>query len=223
MCMIFIVLFVTIIASYPVNSSSINQSKICKTNSPTNLENTIYADLKIQVNNGDWSDQSISTKVGDTLNFKIDVQTETDYEVIAIKIELPMINNQPMFLFTLGTVNPKPDFFEGEGLWFANNTVVGWAWFDTEETWSKTMTFSAEINKPGFGNIDLTVVASKENDNSYDEAYDSISFSAEKDKYLHNLKSDFKNPISFLLDFFKFINMCITHRLCLFFKFVVPY
>lgn len=157
----------------------------------SNIQNyDLDADLKIRITGGDWTDESFSSEVGETINFKINVQTETDYEVIAIKIELPESNNKPMFTYTIGSVNPKPSLLNGEGVWLANDTDVVWAWFNTEESWSKEMTFSAKIDKGGSDSIDLKVIASKKNDNNCDEAFDSINCNVEKSK----LKSRIKNP-----------------------------
>jgi hypothetical protein len=78
---------------------------------------------------------------------------------------------------------------DGEGVWLANDTDVVWAWFNTEEHWSKEMTFSAKINKGGSGNIDLEVIASKKNDNNCDEAFDSIHCNIEKSRVLWKIEN----------------------------------
>jgi len=156
------------------------------------LTNNLKADLKIRKTGEDWTDESISAKVGNTLEFKITVETETEYEIIGIQVELPIISNKPMFIYIIGSINPKPDILKGEGIWLANNTHIIWAWFNTEPYWSEEMTFYAKIDKQGSGSIDLTVVASKTNNNSYDDAYDSIQITAEKNKPTYKLKNAIK-------------------------------
>ena len=156
------------------------------------LTNNLKADLKIRKTGEDWTDESISAKVGDTLEFKITVETETEYEIIGIQVELPIINNKPMFIYRIGSINPKPDILKGEGIWLANNTHIIWAWFNTEPYWSEEMTFYAKIDKAGSGSIDLTVVASKKNNYGYDDDFDSIQITAEKNKPTYKLKNAIK-------------------------------
>lgn len=163
----------------------------------------LEADLKIRIAGGDWIDGSFSSEVGKILDFKINVQTETDYEIIAVKVELPESNNQPMFNYIIGSVDPKPTILDGGGMWLANDTDVVWAWFNTEESWSKEMTFSAKINKGGSGDIDLAVIASKKNDDSCDEAFDSIHCNIEKSRFSYKIRSPillFRNLSKFLFD-----------------------
>jgi hypothetical protein len=94
-----------------------------------------------------------------------------------------------MFNYIIGSINPIPNILAWEGIWLANNSQVIWAWFNTNSHWSEEMTFFAKIDKHGPGNINLTVIASKVNDDSYDEAYDSIQITAEKSKSLCTLSN----------------------------------
>jgi len=184
---------------------SVDSLEITSSEAIVTQDNDIYGDLKIRISGEEWTDSSVSANVGARIDFKINVETETDYEVIAIKVELPVVNNNPMFNFIIGSVDPKPDVLSGEGLWMANDTAVVWAWFTTESFWSKEMTFSAYVDKIGSDNIDLTVIASKKNDVNYDDAYDSISFSAEKSKI------SYRTPY-FLKIFEKFISYFPIHK-----------
>ena len=175
---------------FAIPVSSITLKKIETQNSDNFMHNNaniiqtsnLEVDLKIRKTGEDWTDESISAKVQTTLEFKITVETETEYEVIGIQVELPIINSNPMFMYILGSVNPKPDILNGEGIWLANNTHIIWAWFNTDSNWQKEMTFYAKIDKHGSSSVDLTVVASKRNNAGYDDAYDSIHLTAEKNK-----------------------------------------
>jgi len=118
------------------------------------------------------------------LEFKILVETNREYDAIAIRVKLPSVNNNPMFKYDwgilgLGSSEPKPIFPIGE--WTANDTDVCWAWFNVESSWSKTMTFKAKIAKSATKSIELTVYAIKNIHGDYDESHDSISVTGKKD------------------------------------------
>ena len=149
------------------------------------LGNDLVSDLRIRESNGIWVDDSINTNVNTMLDFKITVNTNREYLVVAVLVKLPMIDKNPMFIydwgaFGLGSSEPKPIFPIGE--WTANNTDVCWAWLLVDSSWSKEMTFKATITKPGTKPIELIVYGIKDIEGNFDESYDSISVTSKKEK-----------------------------------------
>jgi len=159
---VFFIIIIFGLYSYSINASN-NIHLLENRNSIKIQENILSADLKIRKIDGDWEDNQISAKVGTTLEFKISLILEGDYQKLFIIIELPTIGNNitTMFEYILGSATNKPS--GDEGTFFGTNRAVIWAWESDYSTWPKIYTFKAKIIKSGIKNVNLTVVATREN------------------------------------------------------------
>jgi len=179
---IIIVLFITLILSnsFVFSVNGINISK----NNKEESSNGLTVDFYIQKSDGSGHYNTIDVKTEDLLEFKINVKSSVDYITVAVFIELPLVNNNPMFeydwgLLGLGSSDPKPIGFP-IGEWTANNTNVSWAWFFVASSWSKDMSFKAMVKKTGSEYVKIKVYGMKDVDGKDDEFFDEIKVNSKK-------------------------------------------
>jgi len=194
---LFIILTFSIIPAISL-SKTVSNNKLIQNNKD------LLVDFKIRNEGEDWINDDLKFDVGTTLEFKVNVEAQRDYEVIAILVTLPTVSKSPMFdydwgLLGLGSSEPKPIFPIGE--WSANDTDVCWAWFIVDSNWEKEMSFKAKIVKSGSKSINLRVIAVKDIIGNYDEINDSISITADKSKCIKSL-------------FNKFLEKSIIFKIC---------
>lgn len=115
----------------------------------------INADLKIKTPDGEWVDDSVELNVGDTVEFSITAQVSRNYFWFGMLVELPTVNNQPMFEVDFDSVSDKPVL--PFGTWRGSNKELAWSWFEVSSSWSKTVSFEATVKKSGSLNINLIV------------------------------------------------------------------
>jgi hypothetical protein len=182
MTYLFVFFLLILLLLIPANGKIL---KISDKNTVSNNNSELFANLYVRETGGTWEDGAFSVDVGTMLEFKVTVETQRDYVVIAILVTLPVNGNYPVFnydwgLLGLGSSEPKPIFPIGE--WSASNTEVTWAWFIVDTSWSKEMTFNAKIVRSGSNSVDLKVVAVKDVQGNYDECLDSISITGERSR-----------------------------------------
>jgi len=204
LCKVFIFFLIIILFSSSVNCVSIDNIKYIKSNEEENKLNfsNINSNIKIRNVGGEWTD-SLNTKTGSIVEIKIDADIEIDYKVIAILIELPEIDESPMFSYIEGTASPKPIFPIGD--WQANDTQITWSWYLVSSAWSKEMSFKAIVQKSGSKSIDLTVIAVKDMNGNYDEIHDSVDIIVERSR------PRFFQNFGIHLDFLKIFNRLLKN------------
>jgi len=153
-------------------------------NVETDSSNVLTVDFYIQKSDGSGHYDKIDVKTEELLEFKINVKSSRDYLTVAVFIELPLVNDDPMFeydwgLLGLGSSDPKPIGFP-LGEWTANDTDVSWAWFLVSPSWSKDMSFKAKVKKTGSEYVNLKVYGMKDTNGNDDEFFDEIRINSKK-------------------------------------------
>lgn len=108
--------------------------------------------------------------IGTEVQFDIQIQSELilGHDFVFSVVQLPLINNEPMF-----------DYVEGSAWWpltyllGASDTEVLWCFPHVGFLIVKTMRFNAIVNKPGSPNVDLTIF-SLIPDTTEDPSYDHV-------------------------------------------------
>jgi hypothetical protein len=136
-----------------------------------NKGDDLSSDLKIKKADGSWEDHHVTANVGSILEFKIIVNSSKEYPGVLILIELPTINDNPMFNYINDSASPIPGLLEGH--FEASDTEIIWIWYLINEFWSKEMTFKAKIVQSGMSTVKLTVLGLIDIDH-YDYANDSV-------------------------------------------------
>ena len=165
---IIISLFVTILfLNMPVSASNVLSIEEINLNQTENYiinrditiisddDGIVAADLEIKAPGGDWTDNSVTASVGDTIEFKVYIEISRPYFWFGGVVELPSVNNENMFN-NIRSVSPKP--LPPIGIYRVEDDEVSWIWFGIDQSsWSKTMSFKATIAKKGTQNIELVV------------------------------------------------------------------
>ena len=147
-------------------------------------------------------DQHLTCSVGTEIEFKINAESNNDYFGVVIKIDLPNQDNdpkKPMFRYIKGSVSPVPNPIEG--IVFGTDHIVIWAYDISKElSWSKEMTFRAEIIGLGSGEINLEAQWATKN-TEIDSVEDSVEITGKKGKYkdicLNNQKIKYNKAMKF--------------------------
>lgn len=191
--MIGCLLIITMLIALPVSASNISKpgNKIVGKNENINLDvnsnGIVTADLKVRSLGGSWSDSGIKAEVGETLEFKITVEISRSYTWIGVLVELPTVNNKPMFEYKVGSASTIP--------WDKNSEEIKWMWLSVGSSWSKEITFKEKVLRGGgTKTINLIVggIYGSGGETEEDEKSDSVDVTVENGRSKQAFKEKIK-------------------------------
>jgi hypothetical protein len=197
--MILSVLIIIVIFSTNAESFCIYNPNIVKNNKESPLiTSSLTCDLKIKISGEDWQDTKVSTESGDILEFKGTIETTRSYKELYISF---LLSDEDTKLFNYMELSASPIPSLNDGIFFGNNDVVLWTWFDVNSGWDEEMTFRAKVKAKGSINVVLNVVGIIDEDGEeFDESEDSVEVSSSSGGSRNRfLKNNFRNFIIYLM------------------------